>query len=140
MLTRRQESAAPAHPDDDALQAATDSGSADPATQAHLASCADCARRVAALRQLRHLVQGAALHEEMPRRDLAGGALARLRARHRTGSQLNEVLAGLAAFLSGLAALFSAPDSPPSSPPAVMRGTPERPGHRPRPEGEEHHD
>lgn len=140
MLNRRQVMADPAHPDDQALQAVAEGGPAEPALQAHLASCADCARRVAALRQLRQLVQGAALHEEMPRRDLAGGALARLRVRQRAGSQLNEVLAGLAAFLAGLAALFAPPDQPPSQPPATTPNTSDLQAQPPRTEGEDPHD
>ena len=111
MLNGRRAREIPPHPDDAALGLLAEGDSEDAATRAHTAGCPRCSARVAELRRIRTLVQESALREETPRRDLAGGALARLRTRHRMGSQVNEVFAGLGAFLRGLVALFAHPEA-----------------------------
>ncbi len=111
MLSGRRAQAIPPHPDEAALGRLAEDGGEDAAVQAHVADCPRCTARVAELRRIRTLVREAALREEMPERDLAGGALARLWARRRIGTPLNEALEGFSAFLRNLATLFSHPDA-----------------------------
>ena len=74
-----------------------------------------CARRLEELRALRRLLRAGALRQVAPGRDLARGALARLRARRAAVGGANELLATLAVFLRWVGLLLSgrprAPDS-----------------------------
>jgi hypothetical protein len=108
-MVKKQTRTTTPHPDDEALRALLDNQDADPETATHVADCAVCARRVMELRRGRRLLREAALREEPPRRDLAAGAMARLRVRHGMNTQLGEIVAELAAFLHNLLALFARP-------------------------------
>jgi hypothetical protein len=110
------------HPADEALAALLeeeDAPAAAPAAGAavrrHAAGCPVCARRLEELRALRRLLRGGAAREAAPGRDLARGALARLRLRRAAVGGVNELLATLAAFLRWAALLLSgrprAPDA-----------------------------
>jgi hypothetical protein len=124
---------AEAHPADEALAALLDeedapagapggrgrSPAADAAARRHVAGCPLCARRLEELRALRRLLRAGASREAAPERDLARGALARLRQRQAAVGGVNELLATLATFLRWLVVLLSAPPPAPG---------PERPG------------
>jgi hypothetical protein len=120
---------ADAHPADEVLAALLDEedapagtpggqGAADAAARRHVVGCPRCARRLEELRALRRLLRAGSAREAAPGRDLARGALTRLRQRQAAVGGVNELLATLATFLRWLVVLLSAPPS---------RG-PERPG------------
>jgi hypothetical protein len=106
--------------DEDAAPAAAPGGrgpapAAGAAVRRHVAGCPVCAGRLEELRALRRLLRAGARREAAPGRDLARGALARLRLRRTALGGVNELLATLAAFLRWVALLLSgrprAPDS-----------------------------
>jgi hypothetical protein len=108
--------AADAHPSDEALAALLDDGAADDsrsaderATRRHVAGCPTCTLRLAELRALRQVLHGAATRESALPRDLARGALERLRHRQGTVGRFNELVTLFVGFVRGLATLLADP-------------------------------
>ena len=112
-----------AHPSDEALAAALDDGTGDDSAKAgdaatlrHVAACPVCTRRLAELRALRRVLQGAAARESAPPRDLARGALERLRHRQGAVGRINELVTLFVGFVRGLATLLADPVAGASGP------------------------
>src|SRR5215218_3325666 len=126
------------HPADEALAALLDeedapagapggrgrSPAAAAAVRRHVAGCPRCARRLGELRALRRLPRAGAAHEAAPARDLARGAVARLRQRRAAVGGVNEVLATLATFVRWGAVLLAAPPPPGAGRPGDAAGGP----------------
>lgn len=100
------------HAADEALLALLEPGPPGPLlrTRAHLENCADCRERLAELRRVKLLLNRTAAREGMPERDLAFGALRRLRRRQTAISNVNEFFGVIFAIMRGLGSLLATDD------------------------------
>ena len=74
----------------------------------HAERCATCTERLSELRRVELLLRDVAATEPMPERDLAFGALRRLRRRQTAITNVNEFLGALFAIVRGLGSLLAA--------------------------------
>ena len=122
-------SAAGPHASDEALVALLEPGPPGPVlrTRAHLEGCAECGERLRELRRVKLLLNQTAGRERMPERDLAFGALRRLRRRQTAISNVNEFFGVIFAIMRGLGSLL-AKEEPERRDSAQPGGTSDRHG------------
>ncbi len=101
------------HASDEALLALLEPGPPGPLvrTRAHLDRCGECGERLKELRRVKLLLNETATRERMPERDLAFGALRRLRRRQTAISNVNEFFGVLFAIMRGLGTLLATEDA-----------------------------
>lgn len=75
----------------------------------HVGACEACRRRRDEAIRLRELLAQTGQRERRPLRDGVPGAMMRLRLRRHSITNANELLEGFAAFVRGVASLFSLP-------------------------------
>lgn len=115
-----------AHASDEALLALLEPESASLArkTREHVAHCAACTERLAQLERVQTLLRVSAGREYRPARDLAFGALRRLRRRGTAIANVNEFFGVLFAIVRGLGTLLTIEErnAPAKRPPANGTG------------------
>ncbi len=118
------------HASDEALLALMEPGPTGPLlrTRAHLEGCGECGERLAELRRVKRLLNETAARERMPERDLAFGALRRLRRRQTAISNVNEFFGVIFAIMRGLGSLLAVDESERREPGAHSKGTGDRHG------------
>lgn len=106
------------HPNPELLLALVDHEStASDNVREHVAACATCAKRVENLRKMRGLLRDAADRNQRSPSGLTDRALLRLRLRHTTIENVNDLFASIYALLVGFTELLSRKPRPPVATP-----------------------